>query len=107
MEGAQIYYFLNSHINQYLAADNVYDRNEQLEDICGLLPEFYDVYSLHYKARDVVSEEETERRLQPIYDAMNANLQTYFGLTKEEAANLSNMKKDDMLLLFGEKANEK
>ena len=37
MEGAQIYYFLNSHINQYLAADNVYDRNEQLEDICGLL----------------------------------------------------------------------
>ena len=107
MEGAQIYYFLNSHINQYLAADNVYDRNEQLEDICGLLPEFYDVYSLHYKARDVVSEEETARRLQPIYDAMNANLQTYFGLTKEEAANLSNMKKDDMLLLFGEKANEK
>lgn len=61
----------------------------------------------HYKARDVVSEEETARRLQPIYDAMNANLQTYFGLTKEEAANLSNMKKDDMLLLFGEKANEK
>ena len=107
MEGAQIYYFLNSHINQYLAADNVYDRNEQLEDICGLLPEFYDVYSLHYKARDVVSEEETARRLQPIYDAMSANLQTYLGLTKEEAANLSNMKKDDMLLLFGEKANEK
>ena len=55
----------------------------------------------------MVSEEETARRLQPIYDAMNANLQTYFGLTKEEAANLSNMKKDDMLLLFGEKANEK
>ena len=65
------------------------------------------MYSLHYKARDVVSEEETARRLQPIYDAMNANLQTYFGLTKEEAANLSNMKKDDMLLLFGEKVNEK
>lgn len=72
MEGAQIYYFLNSHINQYLAADNVYDRNEQLEVSVVCFQSSMMCIPWHYKAMDVVSEEETARRLQPIYDAMNA-----------------------------------
>lgn len=106
MKGIEIYYFINEHINQYLAADNVYARNEQLQDICGLLVEFYDMNNLYYKARDVVGVEETARRMQPVYEDMGAALQTFFGLTKEDTEQLRDMKKDDMLLLFGERCNE-
>ena len=87
----------------YLAADSIYEQNDHLETIGGLLPEFYDTDSLCAVAKDVIDCEKTETDLRNIQKDLELSLKVCFGLTDEELAELPTMTDEEVLLLLEEK----
>ena len=95
--------FIKEHLNGYLAADSIYEQNDHLETIGGLLPEFYDTDSLCAVAKDVIDCEKTETDLRNIQKDLELSLKICFGLTDEELAELPTMTDEEVLLLLEEK----
>ena len=95
--------FIKEHLNGYLAADSIYEQNDHLETIGGLLPEFYDTDSLCAVAKDVIDCEKTETDLRNIQKDLELSLKVCFGLTDEELAELPTMTDEEVLLLLEEK----
>ena len=102
IEAAQIYIFVNNDVAKYLAADNAYDKNRALSGICSLLDEFYDMDNLHYIYGRLAMGEDSDEKVQAIYNNMEAILKTYFYINDEEAKNIRNMSSDDMQLVIEE-----
>ena len=103
MECIQIGRFVEEHLNGYLAADSVYEQNEHLESISGLLPEFYDMDALCDTAKGESDQKKTRKDLRNIQADMELTLQVCFDLTEEEVSNLSAMTGEEVLLLLEEK----
>lgn len=95
--------FIKEHLNGYLMADSIYEQNDHLESIGGLLPEFYNVDSLCALAKDVIGREKTEEDLREIQKDMELSLKACFGLTDEELSGQSTMTDEEVLLLLEEK----
>ncbi|NCB94346.1 MAG: hypothetical protein EOM40_17570 [Clostridia bacterium] len=107
MQTARCYMFINRHIAKYLAEDEIYKKNEELESVCGLLDEIYDMESYSYEARGVIDPEENERLLSQIYDSMDDVLQTYFGLHEEDFRERATMDEDEWQILIEDRLEEK
>ena len=84
----------------------MYKRNQALEDLCGILAEFYSPKHLGTYASigGVLDEELTMPYIEEIYDHMDRVLQTYLGLSKEDAASLRTLDESEMLLLMEERS---
>lgn len=106
MTAAGCYEFSLNHLDEYLTAEDVYKRNQALEDLCGVLAEFYSPKHLGTYASigGVLDEELTMPYIEEIYDHMDRVLQTYLGLSEEEAASLRTLDESGMLLLMEERS---
>lgn len=107
MENARCYMFVNDHIAKYLSAEDVYTRNEELEDVCGLLDEVYDTSSMSYEVKDLIDPAEIEKLLSEIHNNLDGILQTYFYLTDEDLQNRDTMTADDWQRLIEKRIEEK
>lgn len=106
MSAANCYEFSLNHLNEYLTAEDVYERNQALEDLCGILVEFYNPKHLNTYASigGVLDETLTMPYIEEIYDHMDLVLQTYLDLSKEETASLRTLDATQMLLLMEERS---
>ena len=102
LEAAQMYIFINNYLSQYLAADNVYDKNAAISNMSGLLAEFYDYTNLHYLYGQYVGSDESDKRIEGIHNHMGALLKTYFYISDDEAESIKNMSSNEIEILLEE-----
>lgn len=108
MEAAQCYEFSLNHLNEYLIAEDIYERNQALEDLCAILAEFYspDHLNSYARAGGALDEKLTDPYIEQIYSHMDLVLQTYLLLTEEDTTVLRNLDDSQMLLLIEERSGQ-
>ena len=107
IEAAQIYIFVNNYISEYLAADNIFDKNKALTDICGLLDEFYDLDNLHYIYGKLAVGDTSDEKVEQIYKNMDAILKTYFYVSDEQVQAIRTADSTQIQLIIEESVKNK
>lgn len=100
IKAAHMYIFINDYLAEYLASDNVYDRNDALTHMCGLLTEFYDVNNLHYTNGVYTGSQDSDEKITQIHNYMGEMLKTYFYINDEEAEDVKTMDDNQIQILL-------
>lgn len=106
LRAAQVYIFVNDALSQYESGGTAAERNSALDNLCGLLVNFYDYDYMNQYVGQTARNEAYKKRFSEIYDAMDAILMERFALSREQVEQIRENQSIDrygvMAILEGE-----